>query len=97
MDTQSLDIFAEIAYDCLNEERSQRPNIDEIVTRLEKALELQLEHQNTFRLAAASWAIKADGWRHVGFELKLLILVQDIHTLCWPLGSLWYTSDGTDG
>nr|GEV80425.1 protein kinase-like domain-containing protein [Tanacetum cinerariifolium] len=30
------------AYDCLNEERSQRPNIDEIVMRLEKAL----EHQN---------------------------------------------------
>ncbi|GJS24161.1 kinase-like domain, phloem protein 2-like protein [Tanacetum coccineum] len=29
----------EIACDCLNEERSQRPNIDEIVTRLEKALE----------------------------------------------------------
>ncbi|GKD80445.1 kinase-like domain, phloem protein 2-like protein [Tanacetum coccineum] len=48
MDSQSLDIFAEIAYDCLNEERSQRPNTYEIVTRLEKALELQLEHQNAF-------------------------------------------------
>ncbi|GJZ54033.1 kinase-like domain, phloem protein 2-like protein [Tanacetum coccineum] len=46
MDSQSFNIFAEIAYDCLNAERSQRPNIDEIVTRLEKALELQLEHQN---------------------------------------------------
>ncbi|GKF63558.1 kinase-like domain-containing protein, partial [Tanacetum coccineum] len=42
MDSQSFNIFAEIAYDCLNEERSRRPNIDEIVTRLEKAL----EHQN---------------------------------------------------
>ncbi|GJZ99556.1 kinase-like domain, phloem protein 2-like protein [Tanacetum coccineum] len=48
MDSQSLGIFAEIAYDCLNEERSQRPNTYEIVTRLEKALELQLEHQNAF-------------------------------------------------
>ncbi|GKC31475.1 kinase-like domain-containing protein [Tanacetum coccineum] len=46
MDSESYNIFAEIAYDCLNEERSERPNIDEIVTRLEKALELQLEHQN---------------------------------------------------
>ncbi|GJU28543.1 kinase-like domain, phloem protein 2-like protein [Tanacetum coccineum] len=46
MDSQSFDIFAEIAYDCLNEEESQRPSIDEIVTRLEKVLELQLEHQN---------------------------------------------------
>lgn len=46
MNSQSFNIFAETAYDCLNEERSQRPNIDEIVTRLEKALELQLEHQD---------------------------------------------------
>ncbi|GJV37615.1 kinase-like domain, phloem protein 2-like protein, partial [Tanacetum coccineum] len=42
MDSQSFNIFAETAYDCLNEEQSQRPNIDEIVTRLEKAL----DHQN---------------------------------------------------
>ncbi|PWA83817.1 protein kinase-like domain-containing protein [Artemisia annua] len=48
MDFQSFDTFAEIAYECLNEERSQRPNIDEIVARLEKALELQLEHVRRF-------------------------------------------------
>ncbi|GJT88108.1 kinase-like domain, phloem protein 2-like protein [Tanacetum coccineum] len=36
MDSQSFNIFAETAYDCLNEERSQRPNIDEIVTRSRK-------------------------------------------------------------
>ncbi|GJS95370.1 kinase-like domain, phloem protein 2-like protein [Tanacetum coccineum] len=41
MDSRSFNIFAETAYDCLNEERSQRPNIDEIVTRLEKALDYQ--------------------------------------------------------
>ncbi|GKD87967.1 kinase-like domain-containing protein [Tanacetum coccineum] len=40
MDSQSFNIFAEIAYDCLNEEQSQRPNIDDIVPRLEKALQL---------------------------------------------------------
>ncbi|GKB97944.1 kinase-like domain, phloem protein 2-like protein [Tanacetum coccineum] len=45
MDSQAFDIFTETAYDCLNEERLQRPHIDEIVTRLEKALELQHEHQ----------------------------------------------------
>ncbi|GJS03979.1 kinase-like domain, phloem protein 2-like protein [Tanacetum coccineum] len=49
MDTQSFNICAEIAYNCLNEERSQRLNIDEIVTRLETALELQLKHQIDFR------------------------------------------------
>nr|GEW05614.1 protein kinase-like domain, phloem protein 2-like protein [Tanacetum cinerariifolium] len=36
----------EIAYDCLSEERSQRPNIHEVVTRLESALKLQMERQN---------------------------------------------------
>ncbi|GJU10049.1 kinase-like domain-containing protein [Tanacetum coccineum] len=41
MDSQSFNIFAETAYDCLNEEQSQRPNIDEIVSRLEKALDYQ--------------------------------------------------------
>ncbi|GJU28544.1 kinase-like domain, phloem protein 2-like protein [Tanacetum coccineum] len=46
MDSQSFNNVAEIAYACLNEERSQCPNIDEIVTRLEKVLELQFEHQN---------------------------------------------------
>nr|GEV03545.1 protein kinase-like domain, phloem protein 2-like protein [Tanacetum cinerariifolium] len=45
MDSQSFDIFTETAYDCLNEERSHHSNIDDIVARLEKALELQLEHQ----------------------------------------------------
>nr|GEU90921.1 protein kinase-like domain, phloem protein 2-like protein [Tanacetum cinerariifolium] len=41
MDSQSFNIFAETAFDCLNHERSLRPNVDEIVTRLEKALERQ--------------------------------------------------------
>ncbi|GJR95475.1 hypothetical protein Tco_0267649, partial [Tanacetum coccineum] len=49
MDSQSFNMFAEIAYDCLNEERSERPNIGEIVTRLEKALKLQLDHHNAVR------------------------------------------------
>ncbi|GJU00575.1 kinase-like domain-containing protein [Tanacetum coccineum] len=47
MDSQSFNIFAEIAYGCLNEERWERPKIDETLTRLEKALELQREHHNT--------------------------------------------------
>ncbi|GJR94171.1 kinase-like domain, phloem protein 2-like protein, partial [Tanacetum coccineum] len=46
MDAQSFNVFAETAYDCLNVERSQRPNIREIVTRLERALTLQMKRQN---------------------------------------------------
>ncbi|GJT85578.1 kinase-like domain, phloem protein 2-like protein [Tanacetum coccineum] len=43
IDPQSFNIFTDTSYDCLNKERSQRPNINEIVLRLEKALELQLK------------------------------------------------------
>ncbi|GKB47300.1 kinase-like domain, phloem protein 2-like protein [Tanacetum coccineum] len=46
LNPRSLNIFAETAYECLNEEQSQRPNMDQIVTKLEKALELQLECEN---------------------------------------------------
>ncbi|PWA91682.1 serine/threonine/dual specificity protein kinase, catalytic domain-containing protein [Artemisia annua] len=46
MDPQSFNVFAKTAYDCLNEERSKRPNINEIVPRLEKALKLQLACKN---------------------------------------------------
>ncbi|PWA66999.1 protein kinase-like domain, Phloem protein 2-like protein [Artemisia annua] len=46
MDPRSLNVFAETAYECLSEEQSQRPNMDQIVSRLEKALELQLEWKN---------------------------------------------------
>ncbi|GKA01170.1 kinase-like domain-containing protein [Tanacetum coccineum] len=45
IDPQSFKVFTEIAYDCLKEERSQRPNINEIVTKLEKALELARVNQ----------------------------------------------------
>ncbi|PWA84413.1 protein kinase-like domain, Phloem protein 2-like protein [Artemisia annua] len=44
MDPQSINVFAKTAYDCLNEERSERLNINEIVIRLEGALKLQMDH-----------------------------------------------------
>lgn len=49
MDPQSFNVFAKTAYDCLNEERSQRPDISEVVTRLENALKLQMERENVVR------------------------------------------------
>ncbi|GKA17592.1 kinase-like domain, phloem protein 2-like protein [Tanacetum coccineum] len=45
IDSESFNFFAETAYDCLNEERSQRPNIDDIVPKLEKALKLAYENR----------------------------------------------------
>ncbi|XP_076947520.1 serine/threonine-protein kinase CDG1-like [Bidens hawaiensis] len=46
MNLQSFNIFAETAYCCLKEKRSQRPNMNQILLRLEKALELQHKHEH---------------------------------------------------
>ncbi|GKC55100.1 kinase-like domain, phloem protein 2-like protein [Tanacetum coccineum] len=44
MDLRSFNMLTEIVYECLTEERSRRPNIDDIVLKLEKAL--KLVHEN---------------------------------------------------
>nr|GEX08803.1 protein kinase-like domain, phloem protein 2-like protein [Tanacetum cinerariifolium] len=46
MDSRSFNILVKVAYDCLNKERPRCPNIDDIVLRLEKALELQLKPES---------------------------------------------------
>ncbi|KAL4585876.1 hypothetical protein LXL04_010503 [Taraxacum kok-saghyz] len=38
----SLDLFSMVAYQCLNENRSQRPTMRQIVEKLEKAIKLQV-------------------------------------------------------
>ncbi|KAK1427114.1 hypothetical protein QVD17_15797 [Tagetes erecta] len=45
--SRSLKEFTEAAYCCLNEKRTQRPNIDRAMFALEQALELQLTHENS--------------------------------------------------
>ncbi|GJS73545.1 hypothetical protein Tco_0706386 [Tanacetum coccineum] len=49
MDPESFHVFSKTAYYCLKERRAERPNIDQIVKRLEKALELQLTRENSVR------------------------------------------------
>lgn len=49
MDHQSFNVFSKIAYDCLKEQRSERPDIDQIVTRLQEALDLQWKHEYPVR------------------------------------------------
>lgn len=49
MDPQSFKIFSENAYYYLKEQRPQRPRIDQIVIKLEKALESQWKHENPVR------------------------------------------------
>ncbi|CAH1442261.1 unnamed protein product [Lactuca virosa] len=50
MDPQSFHLFSGIAYCCIKEQRSTRPDIHQVVIRLEKALDLQREHDETLNL-----------------------------------------------
>ncbi|XP_035836280.1 uncharacterized protein LOC118484350 isoform X2 [Helianthus annuus] len=43
---QALLIYSKVAYSCLNDDRAHRPDTHYIVAILEKALELQLRHEN---------------------------------------------------
>ncbi|GJW10027.1 kinase-like domain, phloem protein 2-like protein [Tanacetum coccineum] len=85
IDPRSLNFFAEITYDCLNEERSQRPNIDEIVTRLEKALELELEHENAEHSSVVVAEVRGTSSSHE--ECSVFIFCTYIYILF--AGLLW--------
>ncbi|XP_071729382.1 uncharacterized protein [Rutidosis leptorrhynchoides] len=54
MNQESLGIFSETAYFCLKELRSQLPYINQVVRKLEKALELQQIHDQTLEHFTAS-------------------------------------------
>ncbi|KAI7731914.1 hypothetical protein M8C21_027235, partial [Ambrosia artemisiifolia] len=47
MNLQSFNIFADIAYHCIMEQRSKRPDMNKIRTRLDRALELQQKHEQS--------------------------------------------------
>ncbi|KAL7617477.1 hypothetical protein Lser_V15G03165 [Lactuca serriola] len=73
MDPQSFKIFSETAYYCLKEERSQRPSIDQIVIKLEKALESQWKHENhvySHAQGTTSKSLKGKNLEHL--EIPLL-------------------------
>ncbi|PWA79805.1 protein kinase-like domain, Phloem protein 2-like protein [Artemisia annua] len=46
MDQEAFKIFSETAHSCIQEERAKRPHIDQVVKRLEKALDHQWKHEN---------------------------------------------------
>uniref|UniRef100_A0A251TEI0 non-specific serine/threonine protein kinase n=1 Tax=Helianthus annuus TaxID=4232 RepID=A0A251TEI0_HELAN len=54
MNDLSLNKFTEAAYFCLKEKRAQRPNIDRVIYALNKALALQLHHENSLVLSEHS-------------------------------------------
>ncbi|CAH1429384.1 unnamed protein product [Lactuca virosa] len=77
MDDQSFNIFSETAYCCLKEQRAQRPNMDQIVKRLEKALELQKKFENHEHSRDASEGTSMDRLKGNDFE-HLKIKLSDL-------------------
>ncbi|GJU16069.1 kinase-like domain, phloem protein 2-like protein [Tanacetum coccineum] len=62
---------------CVNEERSRRPDIGEVVKRLEKALELQLAHENRLDMAEPEGKLAGkqrfgSRFRHLKIELEAI-------------------------
>ncbi|KAD7478278.1 hypothetical protein E3N88_01414 [Mikania micrantha] len=54
MDIESLALFKNIAYNCLNQQLVQRPTMDQIVKELEDVLDLQWKHANLVYTKAAN-------------------------------------------
>ncbi|KAJ0735756.1 putative protein kinase RLK-Pelle-LRR-I-1 family [Helianthus annuus] len=72
MDQDSLKKFSEAAYCCLKDQRSQRPNIDQLVFALDQALKLQLAHEDSLaRKENSTLAVEgtsSDYWKGKNLE-----------------------------
>ncbi|KAI3511226.1 hypothetical protein L1887_18373 [Cichorium endivia] len=72
MDPQSFKIFSETAYCCLKEQPSQRPNIDQILIELTKALKSQRKRGNPVynsMVVGTSKSIKGTNLEHLQIPL----------------------------
>ncbi|KAK1426158.1 hypothetical protein QVD17_14827 [Tagetes erecta] len=69
MDLGSLKIFSKVAYCCLNEQRSQRPNIDAVIVALDQSLKLQLAHESS--LVRHEQLTPVDFYYWKNFEAKI--------------------------
>nr|XP_043624501.1 uncharacterized protein LOC122596057 isoform X2 [Erigeron canadensis] len=74
MNFESLNIFSETAYFCLKEQRVQRPDMEKVLLRLERALELQHKHQSPEHSAAgedtSSIHLKVNTLDHLKIQLS---------------------------
>ncbi|XP_035835993.1 tyrosine-protein kinase JAK2-like [Helianthus annuus] len=70
MDQGSLKKFSEAAYCCLKDQRSQRPNIDQLVFALDQALKLQMAHEASLALKEHSTlsTSSSDYWKGKNLE-----------------------------
>ncbi|KAJ9559424.1 hypothetical protein OSB04_014038 [Centaurea solstitialis] len=73
MDRQSFTIFSDTAYHCLNGQRSRRPDMETVVKRLEKALELHWKHENP----ESSNHLKEKSLEHLKIQLREIVFATD--------------------
>ncbi|KAM0038441.1 hypothetical protein Hdeb2414_s0013g00414841 [Helianthus debilis subsp. tardiflorus] len=69
MNAQTLALFTNIAYKCLNQQHVQRPTMDEIVKELEEVLELHWEHADLDFSKAAHESTSSNNWKVIFFLL----------------------------
>ncbi|KAJ0874376.1 putative protein kinase RLK-Pelle-DLSV family [Helianthus annuus] len=72
MDPESFKIFSETAYNCLKEQRAQRPNIDQILRNLEKALGPSIVAGEVEGKPSNSW--KGENLEHLKIPLTDIVL-----------------------
>ncbi|KAK9063029.1 hypothetical protein SSX86_016899 [Deinandra increscens subsp. villosa] len=81
MDIQSLNLFSEIAYLCLKEQRAKRPDMEHIVKKLERALELHQRHVHPTSTAAVEDAssnrLKGNDMDHLKVQLSEIKLATE--------------------
>ncbi|KAL8238286.1 hypothetical protein R6Q59_019367 [Mikania micrantha] len=92
MNLQSLNIFVETAYCCLEEKRSQRSDMSEVLSKLEKALELQHkhEHPNTHAVVESTLPanhLKGKTLNQLRFQLRDIELATDKFSETCCIGS----------
>ncbi|KAD2804480.1 hypothetical protein E3N88_37857 [Mikania micrantha] len=92
MNLQSLNIFVETAYYCLEEKRSQRSDMSEVLSNLQKALELQHkhEHPNTHAVMESTLPanhLKGKTLNQLRFQLRDIELVTDKFSETCCIGS----------
>ncbi|KAJ0736021.1 putative protein kinase RLK-Pelle-LRR-I-1 family [Helianthus annuus] len=93
MNLQSLNIFAEIAYCCIKDKRSQRPDMKTIHTRLERALEIQRKHEQTTLVAVegtTSNHLKGKSLDHLRLRLNDIELATGNFSETYCIGSGGY-------
>nr|XP_043638914.1 uncharacterized protein LOC122610010 isoform X3 [Erigeron canadensis] len=83
MDPESFKIFSETAYNCLKEQRAQRPNIDQILRNLENALKHQMRrgnagHSVVQRSTSSHWKENNKDNLQMSFE-EIKLATQDFH------------------